>query len=200
MKKSIYFLSFFYVSILLAGCISIPFGDNVLEISTDGIEFVDNQEGDEPGEQEVMEELRAEEEIDLSEEVSSDLEVKDGNSDSDSEEPKNSCEEQDHSTVTDDLVPDFFIPDCALLTNVSKDSNGLDAYFTVKGGDWQEIFKAYKEFFGDFLNQERQNPASQDAELSATLYDNPDDYTIIQINQGDEEVSLRIIQRFTEEE
>lgn len=194
MKRKFPVLSLLLFTIVLTGCISIPFGDKVLEISMDGVEFVTQEEGGALADNNVNEELN-----NLEDETTNDTEAE-GDVESSQDDAVKNCEEQDHSTVTEDLPVGFFIPDCALVTSVSKNSHGIDAYFTVEEGDWQDVFNAYKEFFGDSLNQERQDPASGKAELDASLYENPNNYTIIQIEQLEEDVQIRIIQQFPTEE
>lgn len=113
-------------------------------------------------------------------------------------EAAGSCEEQDHSAITDELVPDFYIPECAILISVSKSASSIMAEFTVEE-DWQDIFNAYKEFFGENLTSEIQNPLNRSAILQGNLYEGSDKYTRINIDQSDEYLTIRMINYFPDE-
>lgn len=206
MKKTLIGFSLFAMIILLAGCISIPIGDNVLKISTDGIEFVDGEgnmdeaAGDE--EEDAEEEESDEAESDETDEAESDEtdeadETKDA--DSSAKSSKSGCQEEDHSSVTDVLVPGFYIPECAVLESVSKDSTSLTAGFSVPGADWKDIFNEYKEYFGDNLDSESENPQSGSGEMYAYIYPGDDsNYVRIRIDQNEDYVALQILQYFPE--
>ena len=209
MRKITSVISFLAMALLLAGCISIPVGEDTVKISANGVEWLTNDEG---GQEEAVEDTAGEtdhEEVavepestnEQAEPASHEEENNDGLSEEESNDSSNEatitsqCEKQDYSAVTDHLAPNFFIPECAELTDLSKDKNSLTAYLTVEG-DWQKTFQAYKDFFDDKLSSENQQISSQTARLTAYLYEDMDAYTQIDIDQRDEHVMIRIIQRF----
>lgn len=209
MRKVTYFISFLALALLLAGCITIPVGEDTVKISANGVEWLTNdEEGQEEAIEDTAEETGHEEvavEPESTNEQAEPTNQEEETNDEPSEEESNDastgatttsqCEEQDHSAMTDHLVPNFYIPECAELTDLSKDKNSLTAHLTVEG-DWQEVFQAYQDFFGDQLSSENQNISGKTVRLTAYLYEDTDAYTQIDINQSDEHVKIRIIQRF----
>ncbi|MBO1005307.1 hypothetical protein [Pseudogracilibacillus auburnensis] len=197
MKKLIHLLTILSMSIILVGCISIPFGDDVLKISTDGVEFV-NEEKNELEEEEVTE---AQEEVgepdgEIEETVNDAThETEEENTETDSDNTPQQCEEQDYSAIMNDLQEGFFIPDCALIESVTKNELELQAYLTAEG-DWQDIFTDYQTFFGSSIDEESQSPASGTARLKAFQDKTANIYTVIELTQKEEFVQIRIIQQF----
>src|SRR5690625_1177431 len=115
MRKIFIAYSFVFI-FLLAGCVSIPIGDSVLEISTDGVNFEEadgEEEADSDNEAigDVLEEAGDEEVISNEEEQEGDIEEN-------TEASASQCEAHDNSRLTNDLTPSFYIPDCAVLTSI----------------------------------------------------------------------------------
>lgn len=198
MKRWIHVFMIMTMIVMLSGCFSIPIGDGVLEISTDGIDFVGKDEEKEMDQTESEEvDVFAEEEEDATtDEITEETANQETNDD---EKTTNNCEEQDLSAITDSLMEGFFIPDCAALMSVSKTTNSLDADLSVEG-DWQAVYNGYKEYFSDKLISESQNPSEKSGDLQATLYDDEQAYTYIQVSQSEDTVSLRVLQYFPSNE
>lgn len=188
MKKVIFSISFICMSIILSGC-SIPIGDNVLHISTDGIEFEEKE-----GSSDVVEEVDAEEEtdkeenIDLGEEAEEDAESTTSTNDS-----TNKCDD-DYSVITDNLPPNTPIFDCAEITSVSQTDQYIDAYYTAPG-DWNDIFNMYKDFLGDNLTEQQQSPQDGNANVKGLIDGKSIEFKMYQKEQ---EVEVRVIHYFKE--
>lgn len=191
MRRMYQMISLLALSTLLTACISIPIGDQTLEISTDGINMVSNDEKDDTEEDVAAEGEGKETDGETAEQNDSDGNVtKEKNQTDDSQTAAKNCGEQDYSPIKDDLEPGFYIPDCAVLTSVEKAKSGLYAYFEIEGGNAQEIFKAYQDYFGDKIQSENQNISSGIYEINAN-----EGNTLINLEQYEDHVNLRVIQQ-----
>ncbi len=179
--------------LFLAGCVSIPIGDDVLKISTEGIEFVEEVDSsledieEEMGEQEVVgqEEKDEEQEADPENE-----EIDSTASEEDTEEVK-TCEE-DYSVFLEELPEDFPMPECAVIGNILLDNSRFDGSYHVKG-DWEDTFNFYKEYMGENIESRNQNPTELDGQLEGIINGGN---MYINISQSENIVEVRVHYRF----
>src|SRR5690625_607271 len=122
MKKALIVFYLFIMISVLAACISIPIGDNVLEISSDGIDFVsgdDESDGDDHSENEASADNDSQnegvaEQNDESENLNEnkeEVEETTENEVANADDPVGQCEKQDHSEITDTVDVDLYIPE-----------------------------------------------------------------------------------------
>src|SRR5699024_10526273 len=118
---------------LVTGC-SLPIGDGLLTISSEGVDFIKSEnneqelaEGDEDGAMPADTQTGANDETDDDAELddvandSQSAEMNDSDRESNEQEGSNTnnsnCEKQDHSRVLQQIGNDFYIPDCAVITS-----------------------------------------------------------------------------------
>jgi len=189
---------------LLAGCVSVPIGDSVLEISTDGVEFVpgDNSDTNQDNPLNVESDVEDEPEGNMG-----DMEEPEEFADNEnSEEPEEStnneeastitsdrqCDEQDYSEVTNNIDVDFHIPECAILLKVTKGDNRIDASLNIEDEDWKTILEEYRDYFGDEIYSENVDLGGESAELKADFSDGHNADIRIYSREGYVELWFRI--------
>jgi len=176
-RKLIFGLSFSLMAFVLAGCITIPIGDNVLEISTDGIEFVSDDSSDENADEnnDPSDNSNADNNNNnnnKNDDMNSNNDDANGNNDDLNENndhmnntgeapdasnittggkggPADSnCEQaMDHTPFTKHVNYDLYIPDCSELKNVQTQSRYIVGYFLLEDADWEEVYEDYMAFY-----------------------------------------------------
>ncbi|WP_058306302.1 hypothetical protein [Gracilibacillus massiliensis] len=202
MRKFLIGLCLFIMTGLLVGCVSIPLNDGVLKMSSEGIEFVNNESDENNSESDETNNVNNEsdEQAEQTEETDENTEGSDSvqseeNEEATSDAKPSACEEQDYSDVTDSIDAEIFIPNCAIINSVNKNSSYVSADFIVEPGDWEEILNEYKEFLGEKVQGENKNIQSQFVRLDAVLSD--EGRSQITIQQDEENVGLSYIHYYS---
>ncbi|QUW21049.1 hypothetical protein JSQ81_14685 [Sporosarcina sp. Marseille-Q4063] len=214
MKKISILLSVLFLSILLAGCISIPLGDGgQLEVSKDGVNIDTGEEdGADNGEVEEAEEgvEGTEEETNKEETDKEDTADDEGTDESEPEEvatDTNSCVEPIEDTRGNERAlkqlaelapPNFPLPNCTKMES-TKDgyyeaykAATLESYFIVEGY-WADILDLYKDYleesgFGPLKKNENAKDMSAWLEGKTPDYDATIYVTQLARNDDDQEV------------
>lgn len=117
----------------------------------------------------------------------------DGNNENEKSETPNqfeACEEEGHDKVLDRIDAEFFLPDCAVLTNINRKDVGFSAYLEIENGNWEEIGNAYIEVYEDKIVNERINIKDERIILKIAFEEN---HSIeLDIKQHDELTKLAV--------
>lgn len=208
MKKFLLAVGFLLFATILAGCITIPIGDDMLEISSDGIQFVpkdddgsnnnNNEEYNANGEDGLENDPDhngdsvADNENSQGEAENSEGSDESGdNNDANTATPGQECEKQDHSAIFDSIGMDLYIPECAVLQNINKSSDTVTATLELEGRDWAEVFDEFVEFANgtDYdITKEDRNIQNESGDLRYS--DESGNRTWITVHQWDEDLSI----------
>ena|SRR5690625_3142587 len=221
MKRFLLSLLMVAMITFLAGCISIPLGDDVLEISGDGVKLYKGgkeeaieDEGNDDGE-----DNNENDDVNLNDEANADDEVDSENNadenESNAEEstkgmgttsqgalittPNATCPEElntDYSRLEKFFVHEFYLPECSDLGRVNMDEDSISFKFNVHDLDFEEIFDEYLDYFDEITTQEIDPTWSMGwAKVNANLVNAADEMSTIgvTIEQKEEyaEVSVR---------
>lgn len=229
MKRMTVGICLIVITIFLAGC-SIPFVDELLEMSTEENSSKNNEDnssenGSNGEENDVTNNNELEEDGDEAQakfggENEGKSQSADNNHDGDENEQPSStdnnesqannkidtnekgeqCEAQDHSEVIDLIEEDFHIPECAILTNISKTANDLTASFIIENGKWDEVFIEYTDFFADNIHEDSKNIQQEIGEIIAYLLPEQEGRVRLVIRQGNETVDIDLTYSFPKED
>ncbi len=200
MKKKLFLgLSMAFMVFVLAGCISIPIGDSVLEITTDGVEFVTSDDAGNGDDNNVSMDENNNDDFDMTNdngENANGNENSDGSGQSDSSNDGSMSASssgfctstEDHSFFTKHVNGEFYIPECAVLTDVKNNDHESDGYFEVPGATWDQVHDAYIEAHGDQFTKEDVNISGSSAYLQIDFGNETG--LRVDINQGEEQVNL----------
>lgn len=219
-----FFLSLIFVATitLLAGCVSIPLGDDVLEISTDGVKLIkgnSDASGDEADEMEDTDDTDEEDEMDEEDGVEDENEVdeeEESDEDSDNDEDSASGKVQgeaeggsgvtcpddfntDYSRIIDEIEHEFYFPECAGVAKMQK-GNTFTFRLLQAGGDYEDLFDEYLEFAEDPFKEDL-NLTNGTADLRFYLHDVEEEIGSMQINfrQQEDHVRMDFTYRYPEE-
>lgn len=143
--------------------------------------------------EEVVEELETEVEEPEPEEVFTEAEsIVEGEEASNMQDNSDACQD-DYEEVLKDLPSNFFIPECAKITGLNKDSNELSINFEVEG-DWLEVLEGYKQFFDGKVEEEIQDRKAEYGEITAFYYKEEAAYTKVVVAQDDAIVFIDVFQ------
>lgn len=214
MKRLFLSLSLIAMLTLLAGCISIPLGKDVLEISTDGVKLIkgdsseEAEEDDSTDDEEVDEEDATAEEDETADENETEEDDGDNASESSADTTQASANvtcPEDINTNYDEIIKvledDFYFPECADVKSIShgNDSFRFDLY--QEGGNYEDLFNEYLEFTGEQVNHRDVNYGREMANLR--FYLDPDTETgdiSIDFTQRDEGVDMEFNYRIPQPE
>jgi len=205
-----FFLSLLMVAMItvLAGCISIPLGDDVLEISGDGVKFYKGGKDDAASEDEDVDlddETDADDDADLegdNEEDETDAEDSDagdgGTTQGTSTTQSATCPQDintDYSRLEKSLVHDFYLPECADLGRINVSGDHVDFDFKVHGGEFEAIFDEYLDSF-DEINKQEIDPSWQLGwgRVDANLVNDAGEVSgaVVNIEQKEEHVDVNV--------
>lgn len=184
MKKTMIIASLFLLSVILAGCMSIP-----------GFSKEDTDPNVVPEETEVQEEPE-EMEIDESEnEEAVNTETTEENGETESTDASatdsktnGECED-DYSVFLEELPDDFPMPECAIVEGVLVDNNRVDASYEVEG-DWSDLYSFYKDYLegnieeqNQILNEEKGRLVGliDDGKIEIDIKKTEDNYTAVRV-------------------
>lgn len=165
-KLFVIFFTVFLLS-LVVGC-SLPFGDGLLTISSEGVDFIKHEENKEnlaegddnaamPAATETdTEDTEKQDEIDDSnmglndeENGSKTSEKNDTNEEANENEEtgsnNNNCEKQDHSRILQQIGNDFYIPECAVITSQSFSQKEVSVYLDLADAYWEDLADDYRD-------------------------------------------------------
>lgn len=214
MKRMTVGICLIVITIFLAGC-SIPFVDELLEMSTEENSSKNNEDnssenGSNGEENDVTNNNELEEDGDEAQakfggenegkSQSTDNNESQANNKIDTNEKGEQCEAQDHSEVIDLIEEDFHIPECAILTNISKTANDLTASFIIENGKWDEVFIEYTDFFADNIHEDSKNIQQEIGEIIAYLLPEQEGRVRLVIRQGNETVDIDLTYSFPKED
>ena len=199
MKRFLYSIALIVTILLLASC-SIPIGDDVLNISTDGVKFIKGDSDETKTADEAIDEEDMEDEADEPEEA-------DGN-DEDETEGKQPTDQgqktadsanitcpEDINTNYDEIIKvledDFYFPECADVKSIRHGGDRFRFDLYQEGGNYEELFNEYLEFTGEQVTNRNVNYSWETADLR--FYLDPDTETgdiSIGFTQRDEGVNM----------
>ena len=137
---------FFFGVILTAGCSGLPFdfGELLDNETTEAEDVADEYKGTEPSETSTESAGFEETEMD-----SENLSARKA-------ESVGSCENRNHFHLVESevIMPNFYIPDCAILQmyTYASEANRLDLVLITEDEDWEVLYETYLEFFGDTVS------------------------------------------------
>lgn len=222
MKRFFLSLTLVAVMILLAGCVSIPLGDDVLEISTDGVKLIKGDSdaaGDEADKTEDVDNdedgIDEEDEVDNEDEVD---EEDEGDDDSDADDDKTStsgkaqgeveggsdvtCPDDfntDYSRIIEEIDHEFYFPECAGVAKMEK-GNTFQFRLLQAGGDYEDLFDEYLDFAEEPFREDI-NLTNGTADLRFYLHDIEEEIgsMIINFRQEEDHVRMDFSYRYPEE-
>lgn len=153
-------------------------GDDVLEISSEGINFVSaDEESDNNEEIETNDSPDSENENNNESNENEDetFAQKDNELENNKENEPNStnvCEAQDHSDITESIEGELYIPECAILTDISKSGGAIRASLVIEESNWEDITVEYLNDLGDQITRENQYISNENVKLMIK-YENP---------------------------
>lgn len=152
---------FFFGVVLISGCSGLPF---------DFGEFLDNETTEE---KDVANENRGTEasETGVESAVFKTTETDVGNLSVGNAESIDSCENRNHFHLVESevILPNFYIPECAILQmyTYTSEENRLELILLTEEGNWEKLYEAYLEFFGDTVFTTESQPDFSGAEIVA---------------------------------
>lgn len=204
MRKLLLILFSMVVIGMLSGC-SIPIGDGVLTISSDGIDFISGEGDTEFAEDDsdvlmnTPDEDMSQEEDEAEDQSDFDNEAAQMDENNQAQQPETAASSgmcnnpQDHSSLLNNIGEPFYFPECAVIKSSSLSTSVTDAELEIPNSNWQDVAAEYREELSSYDVTESSNFENESVSFSFKLDEEYWGTTNVNINQEENNVRLKVI-------